>query len=1658
VNKTTKISDLVEVPQVRTVVRIEEGRTESLEIADSFIFTSEVASHFAVLADSLLREHGSGYFLQGDFGSGKSHVLAALTAWAAGGPGADALAAKHAGLKRVSDTGKRFLPVDISLVRHRSHTALEQIIAGGIEEAVASTGVEVSLTAVSRFRDSLEDLLKGGDLLRSFSESIGIEPAAVSDWLHRNPREAYLRGAPFLREHGVDNPDLLVEDRHEIFAGALSAARAAGFSGIILLIDELSEFFGSKRDASSLNEDARTLQYLGELSQTEPVWIIAAVQESIERTGDLSPATFRKIGDRYPVKLALSTVHIKSLIRDRLVHRKPGAEEQLQRIYETYRREFTPFSWTFDEFRTTYPVHPATVDLLDGLGDLFSVHRGIVDFVWARLAGDPERHIPGIMDRPALELLAPDSIYDHFAVRMGEFSAFHMYPRHIVPHLDEVADSILNEPEDRALAKRLVRILVLYRIHPTASDPSVRKLAELVGCALAFQNPEMNVEYISETILDPLASESRFLAKQASSDDKGKATYAIITQDDPGKSLKSRVDRAMREIADADTRILTEALRNLPESVAWPGRNFMESPSERTVNWLLSSRRVLTAFLHRGAEEDLEATISEALGAGSADMAVVFCVGETKFRQPHTAVWQIPMPAESSDDRSALTEYLAIMNIGIALKPGHAVEGALIPIARERLRRQAPAAQQAALNCVYAGAFNRREMQLDTSEPHMQRLDHILQIAAERILEERYPRFRDVAPRRVTPFPRIYQRLLDEFVFPGAISMRDARGKGISEFIEGLAIPLGLATARAGSYVAAPDPGEHPLLRYLFTLLKPSGPTPIADVLRVLKTGEYGLPDDTSQFLLAALAIGGAITLLKSGRSLPLDFLRLASADSADAVAPGEVIGQGDRETLLRECSFLLDSDDAEPFGLRQQREAWQAAIRMKRSNEPLITEIRKGLSTVREYSAFSALDTKALENRLTALSVLDDEIKVSYQPREGLERFLRTWRGSGLKTADIAFLKTLRKFLAKNAEQVVFMNHYVRHRAAERISELDEKCGTLRETVLHQLKQLETIIAEDRGEDLENAFCEFRERYLLVYGQLHEQAQRKRDTKPLSKFAKRALAALQRLSGIDSLDRPAGLDELVELLRRPSSEICGRGLREELLRSAVCSCGYQPGIEIEDAPASPVDIEDMVARLLGQQILFLREPGVREAISARAYVLQDSEPSVSHGLGRLARALEDETVSSTAFLDMLDEETIREVNKALAGRVSVEKRDLGTFFRQLAGRRLTASQVREATENWVGDAPDKTLLALDGQGVKASADTGGTGFEWWRILHSRLFSKIPGVAKTDRTHLTTIETALETAFPSSELRVGFDRLNDEELGRFIVQERFHLRAVRVAWTILAERIVNGSPWPAGIDPGSLHPDEKQSGFITHGVFLLHDSAARLAMPYPARCGFRVPASELLAHPWATAELQKALYRKIEKTAREGDYWLRSIPGATSIDLTDNPLVVVLDAVPPDVWVLAKEILASTERRIESVWLSSPASSTVESLQNLLGTEGDPADVLPSRGIPYHHVSGNEERTLKELLSPLDDDSAVVVRIAFMDREAHRGSGPRLHEMPEFLARIFSESLLPLAELCRERRRRMVITADHGLTLSASGLTHGRGGVYEQAVFLVEFP
>src|SRR5439155_17055477 len=190
-----------------TVVRLEHLQGKDAQwISDSFYITDETARHLDSLRTLLSKDVGSGVFLIGHYGSGKSHFLAYLTQQLQ----TNTFAARH----------PRVQPV--SLLNYKASQSLESIVE---------------------------------------------------------------------RELDIETDEHSREDRRVVWKKVARKHPA----GLILVIDELSEYLRSKPSTQNFNEDLRFLQFLGEWAQANPLWIVAAMQEQIEHTGEIEYDLFRKI-------------------------------------------------------------------------------------------------------------------------------------------------------------------------------------------------------------------------------------------------------------------------------------------------------------------------------------------------------------------------------------------------------------------------------------------------------------------------------------------------------------------------------------------------------------------------------------------------------------------------------------------------------------------------------------------------------------------------------------------------------------------------------------------------------------------------------------------------------------------------------------------------------------------------------------------------------------------------------------------------------------------------------------------------------------------------------------------------------------------------------------------------------------------------------------------------------------------------------------------------------------------------------------------------------------------------------------------------------------------------------------------------------------------
>ena len=1044
--------------------------------------------------------------------------------------------------------------------------------------------------------------------------------------------------------------------------------------------------------------------------------------------------------------------------------------------------------------------------------------------------------------------------------------------------------------------------------------------------------------------------------------------------------------------------------------------------------------------------------------------ALVLAAGDQSLECPHAALWRIPLPK----DNRALREYLSLRMVASRTSETNPADVPLLALLKERMARAAPAAVQAALEALYAGEFSDAGIRVDPSIRQVRRFDRLLEISADKLLEERYPRFREVAPRKILPSPRLYQQVLEGFVVPGTLPLAEARSRALSTLIDGLATPLGLVEIKRNAYVFSPDASGYPLIPHLLSLVSASGPTPVPRVFEGLEGSPFGLPHDTAVFLIAALVVGGLLGARKSGRAIPLDYLSLQSVENADEITLGELIAEADRETLVRECAFLPSVAGVESFGLRQQREAWKEVIKFRDTSVRLSEGVRNSLARMAEFSSFKTFGLANLERTLTAVSTLAESIKVSYPAKDGLQSFLRAWRGTGLTGAEVLSLGKLSRFLTEKAEQFIFITHYLRHPAVEKAASREERIAELRATALALLESPEAGVVNDGGEHLSAVFAQIREAYGALYARGHAAFYQARQAPALSRSAQRALEVLRLLSAIEALDRPAGLEAFLNELSRGEREQCKRRLSEELLRSPLCGCGFALGDS--PAPARSESPEEAIDRFLLAYCEILGSPRVIEPLAARAFALQDVKASSAERLKRLADILRRGAVSPAELAGAIDEGTASELGRALSGRIPIRSRSLAELNAKLSGRRLPARTILAMVTEWLSEASEDALIAVEpdraggGAAGGAGAAPGGPGAtSFWPLFHGDLFARrsaplsvrppSPGASSADE--IPRWESALEETFPSTRLREAFLATDQSDLFRFISEERLHTAAIRAAWLVFAERTLSGRALPSCFTPTSLHAHPERARHIEGLLKSLARAESLLGMPYPERLAVRISFEELLFDPWTTEELAAALQKALDKIALAADSWIAGIAPVQPIELADLPVVLIADGVPADVWMQVIEKgwadgeLAGAEMswaRLESV------PRTQESIASLLALTGDPQEQLWLRDMPLLNLKGTEEISLKERLLPLAESKPVIARLTFVDQAAHARK-LRLSEMAAVLIGILGRDLPAVLRECGHQKRPLILTTDHGLSLSRDGLSHGRGGAYERLIF-----
>ncbi|MEW6280100.1 MAG: DUF6079 family protein, partial [Candidatus Eremiobacterota bacterium] len=863
------IGDLVEVPPIRTVIQLVDAERPELreELLESFVFTQEVTAFFARLLPALAAPTGIGAFLKGHYGSGKSHCLTVLQRLLQG----DALAWQRVPSDLNSAAReRRWLVVPVPLLAYSARAPLESILMRAVEEALkAATGTRPVLADRTRLVENFRRLI------------LPHHAGELPGWEDLPEEEAARAALEFLRSL-PENPLQLTFDRRVTMARLNELLQGAG---LVLLLDELSEFLRSKGNSPAYHEDIRYLQFLGEWAQQMPLWIVATLQQSLEELGYGEEAGYLRIKERYPLRFTLSARHVADLVEGRLIRRKPGAEEAIAKLWRDLEEAY-PGLVGQQEFLRTYPVHPSTLELLEGLMPLFSCHRGVVDFVHTRLAGNPLKGEEGLLGEPADRLLTPDAIFDHFEERFSEIGELAPYRDTVWQHLSRDIPRLFEGERERDLAARAVKILILAEASPVPVARDAASLARTLARRVSRLTPSVNVDFLREQVLDVLVARSSFVAR------RGEA-YHLDLEANLNQLLGHRVRQARSE--RVDWRPLVE----LVNRSQLPLRELTgEDPRKDPLKWENASRDGLVGLsdltalpyqlfmrvLDRLEHEPLDFCLWLGMPAdGQREAALGLLEHARGTRMGGAVMFWLPAPpdpelVESARDHQAHLRVLAAFEQEGQTEPARVVRQILQEQAR-RLER-AVADLYAAGGCLWVGG----EGPAPPADP-LEWSEVLSRLLKPRLLEV-YPRFPEVAPRTGLLTQRSLDRLWAEFLRDGTAP----RPGSADVLIESLLEPLGLVERSPDAYTLRVDPARAPVQAELLDRLLPQQRVPLNELERTLRKGPCGLLRGQFMLLVAGLVQAGRVTPYSNGRATSLVALKDLTEYRVDALGPAQTL------------------------------------------------------------------------------------------------------------------------------------------------------------------------------------------------------------------------------------------------------------------------------------------------------------------------------------------------------------------------------------------------------------------------------------------------------------------------------------------------------------------------------------------------------------------------------------------------------------------------------------------------------------------------------------------------------------------------------------------------------------------------------------------------
>jgi hypothetical protein len=449
--------DLVQFVPIEIVVELRkaDAKAAAKGLVESFVISARMAEQLNTLVVPNLRfdkpADNKGLLIVGNYGTGKSHLMAVISA-----------VAEHADLAKAAtnDTvAENMAPI----------AGRFQVIRGEIG-AVTHT---------------LRDIVCG--MLEDRLDRLGVSYQFPPDEKPGAGRKARSGNKEAFQE--------LMLAFHARFPD----------QGLLLVLDELLDYLRTRKD-QELVFDLNFLRELGEICKTTRFRFISGVQESLfdNPRFQFVADSLRRVRDRFE-QVRIAREDVAYVVAERLLKKTAAQREAIRQHLQAFTPLYGSMNERMDEFVRLFPVHPDYLDTFERV--YVAEKREVLKTISGAMQQLMKKQVPG--SEPGL--LA----YDSYWPVLRDNPSLRSLPevREVIDRsavLEGRIDQAFTRPQYRPMAKRIVHALSVHRLTTADIYAPIGATAEELRDGLCLHLPSMPehtagfLKTIVETVLNEI--------------------------------------------------------------------------------------------------------------------------------------------------------------------------------------------------------------------------------------------------------------------------------------------------------------------------------------------------------------------------------------------------------------------------------------------------------------------------------------------------------------------------------------------------------------------------------------------------------------------------------------------------------------------------------------------------------------------------------------------------------------------------------------------------------------------------------------------------------------------------------------------------------------------------------------------------------------------------------------------------------------------------------------------------------------------------------------------------------------------------------------------------------------------------------------------------